>query len=92
VPREDSSADRRHTGRITKAGPSVLRSLLIQASWRLWRSRRREATALQTWAQAVAARRGRRIAIVALARRLCRTLYAMWRDDVAFRAPAPAAA
>jgi transposase len=32
VPREDSSAERRHRGHITKAGPRELRSLLIQAA------------------------------------------------------------
>ncbi len=72
VPREDSSAERRWKGRITKAGPPILRMLLIQASWAVWRSRRRDTVALRTWAQALAARRGRRIAVVALARRLCR--------------------
>jgi transposase len=58
--------------------------LLIQASWAVWRSRRRDTFALRTWAQALAARRGRRIAVVALARRLCRMLYAMWRDGATF--------
>ena len=40
VPREDSSAERRHRGHITKAGPRELRSLLIQAAWVCWRTRR----------------------------------------------------
>ena len=39
VPREDSSAERRHRGAITKAGPGPLRSLLVQASWHIWRCR-----------------------------------------------------
>jgi len=39
---------------------------------------------LRTWAHAQAARRGRRIAVVALARRLSRILYAMWRDHTDF--------
>jgi transposase len=38
VPREDSSAERRHRGHITKAGPRELRSLLVQAAWACWRS------------------------------------------------------
>ena len=33
VPHEDSSAERRHRGHITKAGPPELRSLLVQAAW-----------------------------------------------------------
>jgi transposase len=93
VPREDSSAERRRKGRITKAGPSTLRTLLIQASWVIWRSRRADTEALRAWAHALAARRGKAIAIVALARRVCRMLYAMWRDGSDFRpARMPAAA
>jgi transposase len=84
VPSEDSSAERRRRGHITKAGPRQLRFLLIQASWSLWRGRSPAGAALRGWAQLLAARRGRRIAIVALARRLSRILYAMWRDEQVF--------
>ena len=84
VPSEDSSAERQHKGHITKCGPGDLRALLVQASWVIWRGRSAAGADLRTWAQTLAARRGRRIAIVALARRLTRVLYAMWRDQVAF--------
>jgi transposase len=80
VPSEDSSAERRHKGHITKAGPRDLRALLVQASWTIWRGRSAAGAALRAWAHALAARRGRRIAIVALARRVSRILFAMWRD------------
>jgi transposase len=82
VPREDSSAERRLRGHITKAGPSALRSLLVQAAWACWRSKR--SGTLQAWVEAVAQRRGRRIAVVALARRLSRILFAVWRDGTVF--------
>lgn len=82
VPREDSSAERRHRGHITKAGPRELRSLLVQAAWVCWRTK--QSTALRAWADQLAARRGRRIAVVALARRLSRILYALWRDGATF--------
>jgi transposase len=88
VPREDSSAERHHKGHITKTGPGELRALLVQASWVIWRGRSAAGAALRLWAQTLAARRGRRIAIVALARRLTRILYALWRDETDFRAPA----
>jgi transposase len=84
VPSEDSSAERQHKGHITKTGPSDLRVLLVQASWVIWRGRSAAGAELRTWAQAIAARRGRRIAIIALARRLTRVLYAMWRDQTDF--------
>jgi transposase len=82
VPREDSSAERRHRGHITKAGPRELRSLLVQAAWACWRSK--QSVTLRAWADQLAARRGRRIAVVALARRLSRILYALWRDGSTF--------
>jgi transposase len=84
VPREDSSAERRHRGHITKAGPRELRSLLIQAAWVCWRHP--HSTALRAWADRIAARRGKRIAVVALARRLSRILFALWRDGTTFDA------
>lgn len=87
VPSEDSSAERRHRGSITKVGPGDVRALLVQASWGIWRGRSPAGAALRLWVQAVAARRGRRIAIVALARRLSRILYAMWRDGADFQPP-----
>jgi transposase len=84
VPSEDSSAERRHRGSITKVGPPELRALLVQASWSIWRGKSPGAAPLRMWTHALAARRGRRIAIVALARRLSRILYAMWRDGADF--------
>jgi transposase len=93
VPTEDSSAERRQRGHLTKTGPGELRALLVQASWAIWRSTSVKSAALRRWAHALAARRGRRIAVVALARRLSRILYALWRDDTTFlcRTSSPAA-
>jgi transposase len=85
VPREDSSGARRRKGGITKMGPSPLRVLLIQSAWSVWRQRHGRA-ALHAWIDRLAARRGRRIAVVALARRLARILYALWRDDCDYQA------
>ncbi len=89
VPREDSSGERRHRGSISKAGPSELRSLLVQAAWACWRTRR--SAFLRAWAEQLAARRGKRIAVVALARRLSRILFAIWRDGTVFDGRAAAA-
>jgi transposase len=82
VPREDSSAERRHRGHITKAGPRELRSLLVQAAWVCWRHP--GSATLKAWVEGLAARRGKRIAVVALARRLSRILFAIWRDETTF--------
>ena len=84
VPCEDSSAERHHRGHITKAGPRELRSLLIQAAWVCWRHP--GSAMLKAWTDRLAARRGKRIAVVALARRLSRILFAIWRDGSTFDA------
>jgi transposase len=84
VPSEYSSGERQRKGAITKRGPTTPRSLLIQAAWTLWRHGGR-APALHRWVEQLAARRGRRVAVTALARRLSRVLYALWRDDTVFK-------
>jgi transposase len=85
VPREASSGERQRKGAITKAGPSRMRVLLIQSAWHIWRSPSGSA-ALHAWARRVGDRRGRRVAVVAVARRLARLLWAMWRDTRDFDA------
>lgn len=87
VPSEYSSGERQHRGRITKRGNTRMRWLLVEAAWRIMRSRQSECAALRAWAMQIAARRGKRIAVVALARRLSGILYAMWRDGNEYRAP-----
>jgi transposase len=84
VPAEYSSGERQHKGRITKAGPPTIRALLVQAAWAVWRRPGAAGATLHAWVRRLADRRGRRIAIVALARRLSRILFAVWRDDCAF--------
>jgi transposase len=84
VPRETSSGERQLRGRITKSGNGRLRWLLVEAAWAIWRSRTAESAPLRMWAQRIAVRRGKRVATVALARRLAGILFAMWRDGTSF--------
>jgi transposase len=75
VPLEDSSGRRRRLGHITKQGSSMLRFLLVEAAHVAVRS-------LPEWRSQyfhVMMRRGRKIAKVALARKLAVRLYWMWR-------------
>ena len=75
VPLEDSSGKRRRLGHITKQGSSILRFLLVEAAQVTVRS-------LPEWRSKyfhLAMRRGRKIAKVAMARRLAIALYWMWR-------------
>lgn len=90
VPREASSAERRQRGHISKAGPRELRSLLVQAAWVCWRHP--GSLTLHAWVERLAQKRGRRIAVVALARRLSRILFAIWRDGTVFDSRVLAAA
>jgi transposase len=75
VPLEDSSGNRRRLGHITKQGSSMLRFLLVEAAQATARS-------LPEWRSKyfhLVMRRGRKIAKVAMARRLAIALYWMWR-------------
>jgi transposase len=83
VPSEDSTGGKRRLGAISKQGNSYVRALLVQASWVIVRQPGRT-DPLQRWALAVGERRGKRIAVVALARRLAGVLWAMWRDDTVY--------
>jgi transposase len=87
TPSEKSSGERQRRGRISKAGNSRVRYLLVEAAWRVLRTKDPAVAALRTWAQRIAQRRGKSIAAVALARRLAGILYALWRDGQDYRAP-----
>lgn len=84
VPRETSSGERQQRGHITKAGNSRTRSLLVEAAWCCLRSKQANVVPLNQWAQVIANRRGKRIAAVALARKLAGILFAMWGDEKDF--------
>jgi len=75
VPEEDSSGERRRLGHISKQGNSLLRFLLVEAAQVTVRSDNRWRNRFFHLAQ----RRGRKIAKVAMARRLAICLYWMWR-------------
>ena len=81
VPSEESSGDRRRLGHISKQGNALLRFLLVEAaqvtvrSQPQWRSRFFH----------LAMRRGRKIAKVAMARKLAVHLYWMWRQRLGLR-------
>ena len=76
VPLEDSSGERRRLGHITKQGSSMLRFLLVEAAQVAARS-------IPQWRNQyfhLAMRRGRKIAKVAMARKLAVRLFWMMRQ------------
>jgi transposase len=86
VPREYSSGEHQHRGRILRSAHPHVQSLLIQAAWRMSRSSDAKTVGLRAWADAITHRRGKKVAMVALARRLARILFAMWRDETEYQA------
>ncbi len=82
IPSERSSGEKRQLGPITKAGNGRMRWLLVDAAWTIMRSKSPNNAALRAWTVQIAQRRGKRIAAVALARRLAGILYAMWHARI----------
>jgi transposase len=89
VPSEMSSGEKQRKGRITKAGNSRVRWLLVQSAHCILRLKNPDTAHLRAWAEQIAARRGRKIAVVALARRLAGILFAMMRDGARYQPPKP---
>lgn len=77
------SGNVQHYGRITKEGDSEMRRLLIQAAHGMINSRK--TCALQRWAVNLAARRGKKKALVALARKLAALMHHLWVTGEVFQ-------
>ncbi|MGC4001581.1 MAG: IS110 family transposase [Anaeromyxobacter sp.] len=84
VPSELSSGEKQRKGRITKTGNARVRWLLVQAAHCVLRSKSAESLPLREWAGKIHRRRGRAVAVVALARKLSGILFAMMRDGKDF--------
>jgi transposase len=82
TPGENSSSDRQRRTGITKAGPPALRATLVQAAWAARRTRGRHP--MVDWSLEVEKRRGKRVAILALARKIAGILFALWRDGTLY--------
>jgi transposase len=85
VPRERSSGEKQHRGRVMRSAHPQLQALLVQAGWRVWRGSDPATENFRQWALPIARRRGKKVAMVALARRLARALFAMWRDQTDYQ-------
>lgn len=83
TPSRNQSGERDVSGGITKAGDVNLRRALCQAATVMMN--RGRATWLRNWGAQVAKRRGRKRAMVALARRISVILHRIWVDGTTFR-------
>lgn len=82
VPQTWQSGETNRQGRITKTGSPELRAMLVQAA----HTARRQSSPLNPFLRSLTLRVGTRRAVIAVAHRLCRVLYAMLRDKTAFDA------
>ncbi|GAB5463257.1 IS110 family RNA-guided transposase [Hoeflea alexandrii] len=83
TPSRNQSGERDVSGGITKAGDVNLRRALCQAATVMMN--RGRSTWLRTWGAQLAQRRGRKIAMVALARRIAVILHRIWIDNTTFQ-------
>lgn len=83
TPSRNQSGERDVSGGITKAGDVNLRRALCQAATVMMN--RGRSTWLRTWGAQLAKRRGRKRAMVALARRIAVILHRMWVDGSTFQ-------
>ncbi len=90
VPKQYQSGQMDRSGHVTRRGPSLLRGMLVEVAWMVYRH--------SPWAKAFVQRVSRgvpgrkKIAIVALARKLLVRLWAMLRDNKPWQEPAAATA
>lgn len=86
TPREFSSGQTRRLGSITKHGNSYVRLLLIHGARAALRAGKVSMNPdnLRTWACALAGRKGHNVAAVALANKLARVCWRIWREQRAF--------
>lgn len=88
VPKQMESGTMKRIGRITRRGSTLLRGMLVEVAWMVWRH--------NAWAKEFVARISRgmklrkKIAIVALARKLLVILWAMLKKNKPWRHLAPA--
>ena len=92
TPRESSSGFRRNLGRITKRGDVYLRTLLIHGARsvlarakRLSRTDPERLSTLQRWGLQLERRIGHNKATVALANKLARICWAVWRNETSYQ-------
>jgi transposase len=86
TPREHSTGQARRLGSITKRGNSYVRMLLVHGARSALRAGAvaRQPDDLRTWAQTLALRKGHNVAAVALANKLARVCWRVWRDGRPF--------
>lgn len=81
VPRLYASSDTKRFGSITKQGPGLVRRILIQNAWVAIK----QSTALGNSYNTILKRRGKKVAIVAIARKIAAIAYRILRDKTEYQ-------
>lgn len=84
APTVRSSGERTEYGPISREGRRELRAVWVQVAHLVVRDRKRETQPLRTWYKRVSRRRGKKTAIVALARKLVVIAYHILRDETVY--------
>jgi transposase len=84
TPRQYQSGEVDRSGRISRCGDTLARTLLYEAAVVIL-SRLKKASSLKDWARGIANRSGNGKARVALARKLSVILHSVWRSGEPFR-------
>ncbi len=85
TPRVDSSGDRERYGSITKKGPKRVRQVMVQAAWAAMQSN--QGTVLKEVYKRIRSTKGKKKAIVAVARKMLEILYVMHTRKELYSAP-----
>ena len=85
VPKQIESGEMSRFGHITRRGPTLLRSMLTESAWIVWRHN----AWAQAWVNKIShgSRARRKIAIIALARKLLTILWSMLKHNQPFKNP-----
>lgn len=90
TPREHSSGERRRLGGVTKRGDPYLRTLLIHGARATVKASRGKDDAHSRWIQSLVQRRGFNKAVVAVANKNARIIWALLTSGERYRAPTAA--
>ena len=91
TPRQYQSGELDRSGRISRCGDALARTLMYEAAVVIL-TRVKRVSRLKDWALAIAKRSGSGKAIVALARKLSIILHSIWRSGIPFHSSDPIAA
>ncbi len=87
VPRQNSTGGKERLGKISKAGNRYLRRLLVVGALSVIKQAKRTGSRRRPWLDALLARRSTKVAAIALANKIARTVWAMMAHGTYYQEP-----